>query len=210
MLPRIDRVVTSRTVEINDEPMTIENNVWVMGDDEQVLVVDAAHDGDAIKEAIGGRRLFAIACTHGHRNHVDQAPAVADSVGGPILLNAADQLIWERVHPDHAPDGELPHEEVLRVAHVDARVLHTPGHSDGSVCLYVAALRTVFTGDTLLKGGPGPADWSLSRFPTLIRSLEERVLTLPADTRVLPGHGDETTIGDEAPHLADWIAVGPP
>ncbi|NMH97922.1 MBL fold metallo-hydrolase [Pseudonocardia acidicola] len=208
MLPRIDRLVTSGTVTINDEPQTVENNVWLLGDDTDVLVIDAGHDAEAIREAIGDRRLFGIACTHGHRNHVDQAPAVADSVGGPTLLNAADQPIWDEIHPNHGPDGELPHDEILRVAHVEVRVLHTPGHSPGSVCLYVPALRTVFTGDTLFKGGIGRTDLRLSHFPTIINSLRERVLALPPQTRVLPGHGDETTVADEIDNVELWAARG--
>ena len=197
MLPRIDRVVTSTTVTTDDGPRTVETSTWLLGDDEQVLVVDAAHDPGPIRAAVGDRRVVGVACTHAHRHHTDQAVALADAVGAPILLNEADHPLWDEIHADHGPDEDLPHHEEIAVAHVAVRVLHTPGHTPGSVCLYVPALDVVFTGDTLLKGGPLRTDRTLSKYPQITRSLRERVLGLPPQTRVLPGHGDETTVGDE-------------
>lgn len=208
MLPRIDRVTTRGTIPSPDGPRPAELTVWLLGDDEQVLVIDAAHELDPIRDAVGSRTVVGVACTHGHRSHVDQAVALADSVGAPTLINAADQSLWDEVHPTHGPDGELPHDEEIRVAHVGVRVLHTPGHTPGSVCLYVPPLGVVFTGDTLLKGGPLPTDRTVSRYPELSRWLRERVLALPPETRVLPGHGEETTVGDER-DLPELVAPEP-
>ena len=87
-------------------------------------------------------------------------------------------------------------------------VLHTPGHSPGGCCLHDAAGEVVFSGDTLFRGGPGATGRRFSDFPTIINSIRDRLLTLPGRTRVLPGHGDETTIATEATDLPEWVARG--
>lgn len=110
--------------------------------------------------------------------------------------------------PGLLPDGDLSDGQVISVAGTDLTVLHTPGHSPGAVCLHAPALGTVFSGDTLFNGGPGATGRSFSDFPTIITSIRERLLTLPADTVVRTGHGDSTTIGAEAPHLEEWMARG--
>ena len=109
---------------------------------------------------------------------------------------------------DRDPDAHLLDGQVIEAAGADLRVLHTPGHAPGAVCLYDPGLGTVFTGDTLFKGGPGATGRSFSHFPTIIDSIRDRLLTLPPETEVLTGHGDPTTIGAEAPHLEEWIARG--
>ncbi|HEU0088705.1 MAG TPA: MBL fold metallo-hydrolase [Pseudonocardiaceae bacterium] len=208
MAARIDRVVTAGTLSLDGQTCAVENNVWLIGDDEQVLVVDAAHDADAIRLATGNRQVCAIVCTHGHHDHVNAALALAKEVGAPVLLHQADLALWQQTYPDRIPDGELAQGEVMRVAAVEVRVLATPGHTPGSVCLYVPALRAVLSGDTLLAGGPGTTGWSHSDFPAIISSIRDRLLSLPAPTRVLPGHGETTTIRDEAGHLDEWIVRG--
>ncbi|MGH4024110.1 MAG: MBL fold metallo-hydrolase [Pseudonocardiaceae bacterium] len=206
MTPRIERVVTSGTFSFDGGTWPVDNNVWLLGDDDQVLVIDAAHDAGAIEAATRQRRVSAIACTHGHNDHINVAPALADAVGAPVLLHNADLDLWHQIHPGEVPDGELLQGEVMRVATVEIRVLETPGHTPGSVCLYVPAMDTVFTGDTLFAGGPGATGQSYSDFPTIVRSIRERLLSLPPQTRVLPGHGGSTTVRNEAPHLDDWLA----
>lgn len=206
MTPRIERVVTSGTFSFDGGTWPVDNNVWLLGDDDQVLVIDAAHDAGAIEAAAGQRRVSAIACTHGHNDHINAAPALADAVGAPVLLHNADLDLWHQIHPEEIPDGELLQGEVMRVAAVEIRVLETPGHTPGSVCLYVPAMDTVFTGDTLFAGGPGATGQSCSDFPTIVRSIRERLLSLPPQTRVLPGHGGSTTVRNEAPHLEEWLA----
>ncbi|MGH3795539.1 MAG: MBL fold metallo-hydrolase [Pseudonocardiaceae bacterium] len=208
MAPRIDRVVTVGTFTLDGGTWKVENNVWLLGDDQQVLVIDAAHDADPIRVMAGERRVSAIACTHGHNDHINAAPTLSKMVQAPILLHSADLELWHQTHPDQAPDGELAHDEVMRVATVEVRVLDTPGHTPGSVCLYVPALHAVFTGDTLFAGGPGATGRSFSDFPAIIRSIRDRLFSLPPQTRVLPGHGISTTVRNEASHLEEWIARG--
>ncbi|MGY0060625.1 MBL fold metallo-hydrolase [Streptomyces sp. LZ34] len=205
---RVDRLVTSGTFSLDGGTWEVDNNVWLVGDDSEVYVIDAAHDADAIARAVGGRRLLGILCTHGHDDHIDAAPDVADRTGAPILLHPEDEVLWRMRHPDRKPDRALADGDVLTVAGTELRVLHTPGHSPGAVCLYAPALTTVFSGDTLFKGGPGATGRSYSSFPTIIDSIREQLLPLPPETVVRTGHGDPTTIGDEAPHLEEWIARG--
>ncbi|MFJ8622608.1 MBL fold metallo-hydrolase [Kitasatospora sp. NPDC093550] len=205
---RVDRLVTAGTFELDGGSWEVENNVWIVGDDREAVVIDAAHDAEAIEAALGGRRLRAIVSTHAHNDHIDAAPALAARTGAPILLHPDDLPLWKQTHPDRLPDGELADGQRIEVAGVELTVLHTPGHAPGSVCLYAPALGTVFTGDTLFQGGPGATGRSFSHFPTIIDSIRERLLTLPADTVVRTGHGDPTTIGAEAPALPEWIARG--
>ncbi|MGW0209754.1 MBL fold metallo-hydrolase [Streptomyces sp. NPDC003233] len=162
----------------------------------------------AIARALGGRTLRAIVCTHAHNDHIDAAPDLAARTGAPVLLHADDLPLWKQTHPDRAPDGELTDGQRLAVAGVELTVLHTPGHAPGAVCLYAPHLSALFSGDTLFAGGPGATGRSYSDFPTIIRSLRERLLALPDDTVVHTGHGDTTTIGAEAPHLQEWIERG--
>ncbi|MEV5509684.1 MBL fold metallo-hydrolase [Streptomyces orinoci] len=204
----IGHLVTSGTFSLDGGVWEVDNNVWLVGDEHEVLVVDAAHDAEAIAEAVGGRRVVAIVCTHAHDDHIDAAPALAELTGAPVLLHPADLPLWRLTHPDRGPDGELSDGQVLRVAGMELTVLHTPGHAPGAVCLYAPALDAVFTGDTLFQGGPGATGRSFSDFPTIIASIRERLLALPPHTTVHTGHGESTTIGAEAPHLGEWLARG--
>ncbi|MER6914653.1 MBL fold metallo-hydrolase [Streptomyces sp. NPDC000594] len=205
---RIDRLVTAGTFALDGGTWDVENNVWIVGDDTEALVIDAAHDADAILAALGGRTLRAIVCTHAHNDHIDAAPALAEATGAPVLLHPDDLPLWKQTHPDRAPDGELADGQRLTVAGVELTVLHTPGHAPGAVCLHAPALTTVFTGDTLFQGGPGATGRSFSHFPTIIDSIRDRLLGLPPETIVRTGHGDPTTIAAEAPHLDEWISRG--
>ncbi|MFE0691830.1 MBL fold metallo-hydrolase [Streptomyces xiamenensis] len=208
MAARIDHLVTSGTFSLDGGTWDVDNNVWIVGDDHEAIVIDAAHDADAIRAALGDRTLRAIVCTHAHNDHIDAAPALAAATGAPILLHPEDLPLWKQTHPDRLPDGELADGERIAVAGTELTVLHTPGHAPGAVCLYAPGLGTVFTGDTLFAGGPGATGRSFSHFPTIIDSIRDRLLTLPAGTAVRTGHGDGTTIGAEAPQLAEWIARG--
>ncbi|HEV7908081.1 MAG TPA: MBL fold metallo-hydrolase [Pseudonocardiaceae bacterium] len=202
MAARIDRVVTSGTFRLDGEAVPVENNVWLLGDDDQVMVIDAAHDSGPIRAAIGNRRLFGVACTHGHNDHIDQAPVIADEFGGPTMLHPADLELWHQTHgEDSVADEDLVGGQELRFAGVVVRVLHTPGHTPGSVSLYVPALETVFSGDTLFPGGPGRTGQSFSDYDLIIRSIQDELMSLPPATKVLPGHGDSTTIEKEAPYI---------
>jgi glyoxylase-like metal-dependent hydrolase (beta-lactamase superfamily II) len=208
MAARIERLVTSGRFDLDGGSWEVDNNVWIVGDDSEVLVIDAAHDAAAIAAAVGGRTVLAIVSTHGHNDHIDAAPALAALTGAPVLLHPDDLPLWKQTHPDRAPDGELADGRQLTVAGTTLTVLHTPGHSPGAVCLYALELGVLFSGDTLFHGGPGATGRSYSDFPTIIDSIREQLLTLPAETVVHTGHGDSTTIGAEAPDLGEWIARG--
>ncbi|MGC5385914.1 MBL fold metallo-hydrolase [Micromonospora chalcea] len=208
MTARVDHAVTSGTFSLDGQTFDVDNNVWVIGDDAECLVLDAPHDVAAIRQVIGDRRVVAIVATHAHDDHVRVAPELARATGAPVLLHPADRVLWDMVHPDTAPDGELTDGQTITVGGTTLRVLHTPGHSPGACSLYAPDLGAVFTGDTLFAGGPGATGRSYSDFGTIVESIRTRLLTLPPETVVHTGHGDDTTIGAEAPHLDEWIARG--
>lgn len=204
---RIERVVTSGTFNLDGGSWEVDNNVWLVGDDEEVVVIDASHDASAIREAVGPRRLVAILCTHGHDDHINAVGGLWDATGATIWLHPDDRMLWDAVH-EPAPDADLSDGDQIAVAGEVLTAIHTPGHSPGSTSLYAPSLNAVFTGDTLFAGGPGATGRSYSDFATIIVSISERLLVLPGETVVHPGHGDTTTIAAEAPHLAEWIARG--
>lgn len=208
MTARVEHLVTSGTFSLDGQTFDVDNNVWILGDDSEVVVLDAPHDVDAIVEAVGGRAVLGVLATHAHDDHIRQAPVLAERLGAPIWLHPADRELWALTHPDAAPSHDLTDGQVITVAGTDVHVLHTPGHTPGSVSFSVPDLAVVFTGDTLFAGGPGATGRSFSDFPTIVESIRTRLLTLPPETVVHTGHGDSTSIGAEAPHLAEWIARG--
>jgi glyoxylase-like metal-dependent hydrolase (beta-lactamase superfamily II) len=203
----IGRVVTHGSFELDGGSWEVDNNIWVVGDDSDVVVFDAAHDASPIIEAVGGRNVVAVVCTHGHNDHVTVAPELGAALDAPVLLHPADDVLWRMTHPDKdfraVDDGDR-----LTVGGIELQALHTPGHSPGSVCWYAPDLGAVFSGDTLFNGGPGATGRSFSDFPTILASISERLGKLPADTVVYTGHGDSTVIGDEIVHYDEWVARG--
>jgi glyoxylase-like metal-dependent hydrolase (beta-lactamase superfamily II) len=197
MAARVDHGVVSGTFSLDGETFDVDNNVWVLGDDEECVVVDAPHDVDAILAVVGGRRVKAIVCTHAHDDHVRVAPELRERTGAPILLHPDDRPLWELTHPDLLWDVDLEHGRTLEVAGTRVEVLHTPGHAPGAVCLHVPDLGCVFTGDTLFRGGPGATGRSFSDEEVIRASIRSVLFALPDDTVVHTGHGEDTTIGDE-------------
>ncbi len=204
---RFERVVTSGIFSLDGQDFEVDNNVWLVGDDAEVIVVDAAHDADAILAAVGDRELRAVVSTHGHNDHINAAIAVATARRAPVLLHPADRMLWDVVHPDAEPKP-LADGQRVSVAGLDLEVLHTPGHSPGAVCLHAPEAGVLLSGDTLFHGGPGATGRSFSSFPQILDSIRTRLLSLDGATRVLTGHGGGTTIGSEAPDYDAWVARG--
>jgi glyoxylase-like metal-dependent hydrolase (beta-lactamase superfamily II) len=204
----VTKVVTSGVFSLDGQDFDVENNVWVVGDDDGLLVIDAAHDAQAIADVVDHRRVHAIVATHGHNDHVNAAPELSQIVTAPIYLAADDRMLWDQVHPGSAPYDDLRDGDAFEIAGVELQVLRTPGHSPGGVCLYAPSLGMVFTGDTLFAGGPGATGRSYSDFATILDSIRTRLLSLPPETVVHPGHGDDTTIGAEATDYDAWVARG--
>jgi len=205
---RIENIVTSGTFSLDGGTWEVDNNVWLIGDDAEVIVIDPAHDPQAIREAIGKREVMAVLLTHGHDDHIRAAAQFSDEVDAPLFLNPEDQMLWDAVYPERDIDAEIHEGDSFTVAGTTLTALHTPGHSPGSTCFYSEDLGVLFSGDTLFNGGPGATGRSYSSFETIIDSIRSKLLTLPAETVVNTGHGAATTIGDEAPNLDEWIARG--
>jgi glyoxylase-like metal-dependent hydrolase (beta-lactamase superfamily II) len=209
----IELVTTDGIFALDGGEWEVTNNIWLVGDDREVIVIDAAHDHRPVVDAVAGRRVAAIVLTHGHNDHINAAGALADAVDAPTWLHPDDTMLWDVVYPDRAVDRDLAGGDVLRAGGVELGVLHTPGHSPGCCCLHAAGAGeggadVVFSGDTLFCGGPGATGRSHSHFPTIIESIRSKLLTLPPETVVHTGHGESTTVGAEAPHLEEWLARG--
>lgn len=206
---RLDHATTSGTFSLDGGTWDVENNVWVVGDEETCVVVDAPHDAAPILELVGDRRLTHVLLTHAHDDHVTVVPQLlATHRGAQVALHPDDRVLWGQSHPDLEPTQDLADGDVITVGDVELRVLHTPGHAPGACCFHAPALGVVFTGDTLFQGGPGATGRSYSDFPTIVDSIRDRLLSLPPETVVLTGHGDSTTIGAEQPDLDEWVRRG--
>lgn len=191
---------------LDGEDFDVTNNVWLVGDDTEVVVVDAPHDAAPIVDAIGDRTVVAIVCTHGHNDHVNAAADLADAVEAPIWVHPEDRMLWDVVHPDREPDGDLSHGLEIDVAGGSLVVRHAPGHSPGSCVLVDGDGGQVFSGDTLFQGGPGATGRSFSSKPLILASIRDQVLSLPDDTAVHTGHGDSTTVGAERAGIDQELA----
>ncbi|WP_329055311.1 MBL fold metallo-hydrolase [Amycolatopsis sp. NBC_01488] len=200
----VQNLVTSGTFQLDGGSWDVDNNVWIVGDDAEVIVIDAAHDAKAIENVVGERKLAAIVCTHAHNDHVNAAPELAAATGAPILLHPDDRVLWDQTHPDRAPDGGLEDGQTITIAGTALKVVHTPGHAPGAVCLYAEELGVLFTGDTLFHGGPGATGRSFSDYPTIVKSIREKLFTLPDATKVHTGHGEGTTLGAEKAASSGW------
>ncbi|GAA4675030.1 MBL fold metallo-hydrolase [Nocardioides nanhaiensis] len=198
---RVDHGTVSGIFSLDGETHEVENNIWVIGDDEECVVIDAPHDVEAILKVVEGRTVKAIICTHAHDDHARVAPELRQAVGAPVLLHPDDKPLWELTHSDELWDADLEDGQSIKLAGASIQVLHTPGHAPGAVCLYVHDLGCVFTGDTLFQGGPGATGRSYSDEDLIKESIRAKLLALPDETVVHTGHGESTTIGAERPGL---------
>jgi glyoxylase-like metal-dependent hydrolase (beta-lactamase superfamily II) len=182
---------------------------WLIGDDDEVIIIDPGEDAAEVLEMAGDREILAVICTHGHASHVVAAVGVAARDEAPVALHRADWLQWRAVHPDADPEIEMADGGRFDVADVQLEVVHTPGHTPGSASLYCADLEVVFTGDALLASGPAPHEGEFPDFPGQLTAIGERLLSLPPQTRVLAGHGEESTIADAAKRFDRWVSASP-
>ena len=186
-----------------------DRNAWVIGDGEEVVVVDPGEDADAVLERVGDREILAVICTHGHQAHVAAAPEVASRDDAPVALHPKDLLAWREAHGESDPEIEMEEGGSFEVAGVSLEVLHTPGHTPGSVSIYCDDLGVVFTGDALCENGPCPHDGEFPDFAEQLSAIGSELLTLPGTTRVLSGHGEEITIAAAEKNFDAWVSAGP-
>jgi glyoxylase-like metal-dependent hydrolase (beta-lactamase superfamily II) len=210
---RVERVRTPRVgeqdVEQEGRQAAGEANTWLIGDDDEVIVIDPGEDAENVIEVVGDREILAVICTHGHASHVAAAVEVAERDEAPVALHRSDRLLWRTVHDGGDPEIEMAHGGRFEVSDVQLEVVHTPGHTPGSVSIYCADLGVVFTGDALTERGPVPHQGLFADFAGQLTAIGERLLDLPNSTRVLPGHGEETTVGDASKAFDGWVTAGP-
>jgi len=206
---RVERLWTPQVAERDSGDIAAEQNTWIIGDDDEVIVIDPGEDAAAVLEQVGDREILAVICTHGHARHVAAAIEVAERDEAPVALHRADLFFWRAAHPDDDADIEMADGGLFEVADVQLEVMHTPGHSPGSVSLYCPDLEVVCTGDALGADGPVPHEGAFPDFPGQLTAIGARLLDLPVQTRVLPGHGEETTIADAVKRFDGWVSSGP-
>ena len=182
----------------------MDNNVYVLrckqtGD---AVLLDAANEHDRLLDLSKALNVREVLETHGHWDHIQAVPEMRDA-GYSVHVTPQDAGML----PSY--DQLLEDESVIEVCRLRLTTMLTPGHTPGSMCFLVEGSPILFSGDTLFPGGPGNTTFPGGDFPTIIRSIEDRIFSkLPADTIVLPGHGGQTTIGNETPHLQEWIDRG--
>ena len=174
-----------------------DNNIYVLASAGDALIVDGANDAERILDEVSDLRVTGIVQTHGHFDHVQALAALVERLYVPVYAHGGDTMPV-RTH-------ELGEGDTVQVGTAHVRVLHTPGHTPGSLCFLTG--RFLFAGDTLFPAGPGGTDADPTRFAQIMTSLG-RLFALPDDTRVCPGHGLDTFIGRERPYVETWRARG--
>jgi glyoxylase-like metal-dependent hydrolase (beta-lactamase superfamily II) len=183
----------------------VDNNVFVLRDKDtgEAVLLDAANEHDKLLPLAQRLSVRRILETHGHWDHIQAIPQMREA-GYEVAVTAEDAPRLK----DVGYDVFLEPDTVVTVGRTRLRSILTPGHTEGSICFLVEGSPILFSGDTLFPGGPGNTSFPGGDFPTIIKSIEERIFVLPEETLVLPGHGDDTTIGTEKPHLQEWIDRG--
>ncbi|MFI6500659.1 MBL fold metallo-hydrolase [Nonomuraea typhae] len=206
MTARIERVVTEGVVDIDGAEFKVENNTWIIGDDDEVIVIDPARDAEKILEQVGEREVLAVICTHGLPDHVGAAIEVAARDEAVVALHPKDKPLWRETWSETWPDIDMEDDGIFGVADVQLDVMETPGVSPGGVSLYCEGLNAVFTGKSLQADGPGKLGGEYPALADQLTSIGGRLFTLPHATRILANHGDEVTVGDLEPHFDDWVS----
>ena len=194
------------TADVRSEKIVVgpfENNVFVVrskstGD---AVIVDAANEHELLLEVSRATGVRRVLTTHGHFDHIQAVTQMRDA-GIDVGIAAEDAAML----PSY--DFVIPDDDVIEVGDLRLHTIHTPGHTPGSTCFLLEGHPIVFSGDTLFPGGPGNTSFENASFDQIIQSIDRRLFTLPGDTLVLPGHGLDTTIASESPHLDEWIARG--
>ena len=182
----------------------VDNNVFVIRCRQtgEAVLLDAANEHDKLLELCQTLGVKTVLETHGHWDHIQAVPAIRDA-GYNVGVTAADAAML----PSY--DYILDDNSVIKVGDLEIHTHLTPGHTPGSISFSVKDTPLLFTGDTLFPGGPGNTSFEGGDFTTILHSIEDRIFRVfDADTIVLPGHGDDTTIGTESPHLDEWAARG--
>ena len=180
-----------------------ENNVFVLRCTQtgEAVLIDAANEHDLLLELCEGLGVRQVIETHGHWDHIQAVPQLRDA-GYSVHVTAEDAGML----PSY--DELLEDESVIEVGRLRLHTIHNPGHTPGSMSFRLEGSPILFSGDTLFPGGPGNTKTDLGDFDRIIESIDRRLFTLPPETLVLPGHGDDTTIATERPHLQEWIDRG--
>jgi glyoxylase-like metal-dependent hydrolase (beta-lactamase superfamily II) len=223
---RIEQVTTSGKLTLDDTEYDVENNTYIVGDDDEVIVIDPAFDADAILKEVGEREVMAVLLTDGNEHRLEVVLEVAaageedEENWAPIALHRGDRVLWrdyfgrlarEEKDEDDAkalrslePDIWLEDGGVFEIADSQLEVLHTPGHTPGSVSVISEQLGVLFSGDTLHRGRPGSIGGVYDELGKQLNSIGALLTPLPKDLRVLPGQGEETTVGDEDARWETW------
>jgi len=201
--------MTARIERVSSAPSDDGINTWIIGDHEEVIVIDPGRDAAGVLDAVGDREVLAVICTHGHADQIAAAIDVAERDEAPVALHPKDRALWREVHGEDDAEIEMAGGGIFEVADAALEVIHAPGHTDGSVCLYCEELAVVFTGHVLLAEGPVPHEGGFPDFARQLNAIGEQLLTLPPATRVLPGQGEETTIAAAEKNFDSWVTAGP-
>lgn len=226
---RIEQVVTSGKLTLDDTEHDVESNTYIVGGDDDVIVIDPAFDAEAILKKVGDREVMAVILTDGHEHRLSVVLEVAaageedEENWAPIGLHRADRLLWRdyfgRLAKDEEdeddakalrslePDIYLEDGGVFEIADAQLEIMHTPGHTPGAVCVISEQLGALFSGDTLHRGRPGSIGGAFEDLRKQLNSIGALLTPLPKDLRVLPGQGDETTVGDEDARWESWGAL---
>jgi len=206
----VQRVRTVGVLKAEDQEIDVVSNTWIVdADDEGVIVIDPAHDAEAIMEAVGEREVYLVACTNGYNTHIAAAIEVAERDEAPIALHRRELRPWRRVHgAEHRPDLEIEGGGSLKAGDVEVDILPIPGTASGSVAYYISEKGVAFTGDSLRAGEVGTVAGGYLDYTQQLHSIGEMILTLPPDTRVLPDSGPETTVEEESANFDTWVTTG--